>query len=53
MGMLAHDTVYGGDSSRPSWVENARSYQFMNACSAAMTKIVNDRRNAGKPAPRY
>ncbi len=50
MGLLVHDTVYGGDAPRPAWVANARSYQFMNACSEAVTKFVADRRNAGKPA---
>jgi membrane protein required for colicin V production len=50
MGLLVYDTVYGGDTDRPTWVENARSYQFMNACSSAMTKFVAERRRPASAA---
>jgi membrane protein required for colicin V production len=51
MMLLVNDTVKGGDDARPAWVENARSYQFMNACAAAMTDFVAERRKAGRAAP--
>lgn len=49
--ILAYDMVYTGGTGRPGWVEKARSYQFMNACSSALTKFIADRREAGKRAP--
>lgn len=49
--ILGYDTIYRGDAERPAWIANARSFQFMNACSSAMMEFVAERRNAGRSAP--
>jgi membrane protein required for colicin V production len=41
--VLGYDTVWG-PGGRPDWIKQARSYQFVDASSTALVKILADRR---------
>jgi membrane protein required for colicin V production len=41
---LATDLVYGGDSDRPEWMTNSRTYPLLNATGRAVVDWVETRR---------
>lgn len=41
--VLGYDTVWG-PGGRPDWIKQARSYQFVDASSTALVKVLADRR---------
>jgi membrane protein required for colicin V production len=43
--VLGYDTVWG-PKGRPDWITQARSYQFVNASSEALVKMIAERRRA-------
>lgn len=47
--VLGYDTVWG-PGGRPDWIKQARSYQFVNASSEALVKMIADRRRAAAEA---
>ncbi|MFT4026263.1 MAG: CvpA family protein [Novosphingobium sp.] len=47
--VLGYDTVWG-PGGRPDWIKQARSYQFVNASSEALVKMIADRRHAAAEA---
>jgi membrane protein required for colicin V production len=40
---LIYNTIYGGGSERPEWVETSRSYPLLNATSRAIVNFVDQR----------
>lgn len=47
--VLGYDTVWG-PSGRPDWITQARSYQFVNASSEALVKMIAERRREAAEA---
>ena len=45
--VLGYDTIWGPEG-RPEWMTKSRSYPFINACSAALVKAIDERRHGGK-----
>lgn len=43
VGSLLYNTVYGGGSDRPEWVETSRTYPLLNATSRAIVNFVDQR----------
>lgn len=41
--MLGYDVIYGGQSERPAWVVESRTYPLMRATSAAVSDVVAER----------
>jgi membrane protein required for colicin V production len=46
---LVYDTGFGGDSERPEWMANSRTYPLLNASGRAIVNFVEERR--GRRAP--
>lgn len=46
---LLYDIGYG-NAQRPAWMTNSRSYPALNATSAAMSKVIAERRAAARDA---
>lgn len=44
---LATDMVYGGDSDRPEWMTDSRTYPLLNATGRAVVDWVETRRTEG------
>jgi membrane protein required for colicin V production len=44
---LVYDTIYGGDSLRPHWLADSRSYPLLSASGSAISAFVDERRDAG------
>lgn len=51
---LVYDLAYGGKAARPAFMTDSRTYPALNATSAAMSKLIDARRNPDAPpaAPR-
>lgn len=48
---LIHDTIYGGKSDRPAWMEESRTYPLLDASSRALVDFIDERRkNGGAPS---
>ncbi len=45
---LGHDTLFGGDSARPAWMREARSYTLLDATSRAVVDFVEARRKGAR-----
>ena len=41
--VLGYDTVWG-PAGRPDWIKGARTYQLVNAASAEMVQLIDERR---------
>jgi membrane protein required for colicin V production len=46
---MAYNTIFGGKSERPAWMQDARSYPLLNATSSALVDWVRERQDAGEP----
>lgn len=44
---LVYDTIYGGDSLRPDWLADSRSYPLLSASGSAISAFIDERRDAG------
>ncbi len=47
---LVYDTLYGGESKRPAWMTESRTYPLLNATSGALVTFVEERRRGGAEA---
>lgn len=45
--MLAYDTVWG-ESGRPEWISQARTYPLVNAASEELVTMISERREEGR-----
>lgn len=45
IGSLVYNTIYGGGSDRPEWVETSRTYPLLNATSRAIINFVEERQD--------
>ena len=45
VGSLVYNTIYGGGSDRPEWVETSRTYPLLNATSRAIISFVEERQD--------
>jgi membrane protein required for colicin V production len=44
---LIYDTIYGGRSERPAWMQESKTYPLLNASSRALVTFVEERRKNG------
>lgn len=44
---LGYDTVFGGESQRPAWMKQSRSFPLLNASGRAIVDFVEMRRKGG------
>lgn len=47
LGSLVYNTFYGGQSERPKWMTESRTYPLLNATSRALVDFVEQRQGAG------
>lgn len=41
---IAYETIFGGDTDRPEWMTDSRTYPLLNASGNAMSSFVRERR---------
>lgn len=46
---MGYDTIFGGRSERPAWMQDARTYPLLNATAGALVDWVRERQDAGEP----
>lgn len=47
---LGTDLIWGGQSSRPAWIAQSKSYPLLQASSRAIVDFVERRKNGSKPS---
>jgi membrane protein required for colicin V production len=47
--VMGYETIYGGDTDRPDWMTQSRTYPLLNASGDAMSSFISERRKSEKP----